>query len=79
MPVLPPIGQSFVEILLENIDWKYARSANVIKHLLKDISERFQAFSDIHLAAKLFDVRLKFEHLPEHTPQSEAIERLENF
>ena len=24
-------------------------------------------------------MRLKFEHLPEHIPQSEAIERLENF
>ena len=68
-----------VEILLENIHCKYARNANVIKLLLADISERFQAFSDVHLAGIFFDVRLKFEDLPEYIPQSEAIERLENF
>ena len=62
--------------------WKkfsMTRNGNVIKLLLADISKRFHAFSDVHLAGILFDVRVKFEHLPEYIPQSEAIERLENF
>ena len=73
MPVLSLIWQSFVEILLENIDCKYTRNANVIKLLLKNISEKFQAFSDVHLAVILFEVRLKFEHLAEHIPQCEKL------
>ena len=72
-------GITNIENMLGKFTCVHEENKQVVQSFLDDIAERFLAFSDLQLVGLFFDVRLKFDKLPDYISQSDAIERIESF
>ena len=69
-------GITNIENIFQTFICQNESNKEVIKPILGEIAENFQAFSDISLIGLFLDIRLKFDNLTEYIDQNDAIKRI---